>query len=125
MYLATEKQMLYALPDNLPVEFHDDNQRLVVTIRGCRPEIDLPVMVSLSEELLRNRAATMYAETIETEFVVKQIQDREWWSGIVFNSAFLTSGERHISHTLDLPGPVKVEVKGYTTRGLTLRVHYD
>lgn len=125
-FLEPPNPMLHLLPSSKPVAFNEADGKLVLTIQGGNPQADTITMASLSQDFLHSREVSFYAETIETEFLVKQIQDRQWWDGLVMVSYLLSpNSPQQVTHTLDMPGPIKITVKDWTPTGITLHCWYE
>jgi len=104
----TDMTTLLRLPKTGPVFFSEDNGRLVLSIPLGEGGDSLYRADSLVRRLMEIGEMQFYCSTAEPEFVIKQIESRETWDGLIIACKVMEDTE----HKIDIPGPLNIVGRG-------------
>jgi len=119
----SEETPTIRIPVLMPVSFNEDGGKLIVTIPPSLPSASVVAVDRIAHGLLERREIQIQCRTIETDFLIKQLEDRPdyTWEGLVLvNYVMPKESVQQMTHTLDMPGPIHIQPMGQVEdQGLT------
>jgi hypothetical protein len=125
--MTEEPEATIRIPATSPVSVNEDGGKLVVTIPPSSPIESTIAVDRVARGLLKGRVIKIQMPTIETDFLVKKLEERAdlVWDGLILvNYVMPKESVQQMTHTLDMPGPIHIRPLDYSDDGLTVLAWY-